>query len=300
MSAASRGQHDFFYTARDGLKLHARVYGTPSPGTWPAVCLPGLTRNARDFEALARILSTDEKRPRQVIAFDYRGRGQSSRDPNWENYAVPVEADDVAAGLTALDVEHAGFIGTSRGGLIVMALAAIRPALIKAAVLNDIGPVIEGAGLAHIRSYLENAPRPASMEEAVRLQRAVHGGAFSALTQEDWERHTRALYTIGANGRPIADFDPRLLKTLKLVDLSNPLPALWPQFEGLRSVPVLALRGENSKLLSRETLDEMERRHPALEALTVDGQGHAPLLETGDLPRRIGAFLTKAERAGRR
>ncbi|WP_265515609.1 alpha/beta fold hydrolase [Nitratireductor luteus] len=290
---------DFFYSAKDGLKLHARIYGAPSPGTWPVVCLPGLTRNARDFEALAHILSKDEKRPRQLIAFDYRGRGRSSYDPNWQNYAVPVEADDVAAGLTALDVEHASFIGTSRGGLIVMALTAMRPALIKAAVLNDIGPVIEGAGLAHIRSYLENAPTPASIDEAVRLQRAVHGDAFSALTQENWERQTRALYRSAESGRPVADFDPRLLKTLKLVDLNNPLPTLWPQFEGLRSVPVLAMRGANSKLLSRETLDEMERRHPRLEALTVEGQGHAPLLETGGLPRRIGTFLSKAERAGK-
>jgi pimeloyl-ACP methyl ester carboxylesterase len=290
----SSGFGDFFYSAPDGLKLHARVYGR-SGGALPVICLPGLTRNARDFHELALFLSREAAPARQVIAFDYRGRGQSAYDPDWRKYDPLVEAGDVIAGLTALGIEHGAFIGTSRGGLIVFALAAMRPALLQAVVLNDIGPVVEGAGLAQIRAYLERAPKPASFGEAIAIQRSAQQGIFTTLGDDDWERVVRALYR-DENGRPVPDFDPALLKTLKSVDLSKALPELWPQFMGLAAVPVLAIRGENSKLLSAETLGEMKRRHPDLETITVAGQGHAPFLETAGLPRKIEAFLQKATR----
>jgi pimeloyl-ACP methyl ester carboxylesterase len=284
----------FFYTSRDGLRLHAGVYGEAREGVLPAICLPGLTRNARDFHELALHLSREADPVRQVVAFDYRGRGQSDYDTDWEKYDPLVEAGDIIDGLAALDIGHGGFIGTSRGGLIIMLLAAIRPALLKAAVLNDVGPVIEGAGVAAIRAYLERAPKPKSFAEAVQISKAASGPAFPALTAEDWERTARALYR-DENGRPVADFDHRLLKTLTAVDFNEPLPVLWPQFMGLAGIPVLAIRGEHSKLLSARTLKEMARRHPRLETVTVEGQGHAPLLETAGLPERIAAFLKQVD-----
>jgi pimeloyl-ACP methyl ester carboxylesterase len=288
---------DFFYSARDGLELHARVYDAgAAAGALPVVCLPGLTRNARDFHELALHLSAGVAMRRKVVAFDYRGRGLSARDRNWRNYEVPVEAGDVIAGLAALGIGHAAFIGTSRGGLIVFALAAMRPALLKAVVLNDIGPVVEGAGLAQIRAYLERAPRPRDMAEAAALQKAVQGTAFPALTDADWQRMAAAFYS-EKNGRLVADFDPALLKTLKGIDLSKPLPQAWPQFAALRAVPLMAIRGENSSLLSADTLREMANRHPDLRSVTVPGQGHAPLLETAGLPEKIAAFI---EAAGKR
>lgn len=286
---------DVFYTANDGLKLYARVYGAPTPSALPAICLAGLTRNAADFHGLALHLSRHPTSPRQVVAFDYRGRGRSDRDRTWTNYDVVVEANDVVAGLAALGIEHGAFIGTSRGGLIIHVLGAMRPTLLKAVVLNDIGPVVEGAGLAQIRAYLERAPKPRSLAEAVEIGRAAQKDNFPALTDADWERMARAFYR-EEKGRAVADFDPALLKTLKAVDLSSPLPTFWPQFDGLRAVPMLAIRGENSKLLSAETLDEMARRHPRLQTITVEGQGHAPLLETGTLPQQIAAFLAKADK----
>lgn len=286
------------FCAPDGLTLSARVYGAQIEGPLPAVCLPGLTRNARDFHELALFLSRDAARPRKVVAFDYRGRGRSDHDPDWRNYDARVEADDVSAGLTALDVARAAFIGTSRGGLIVFLLAAARPAAIAAAVLNDIGPVVEGAGLAGIRAYLERAPKPASFEEAARILKAANGAAFAALAERDWQRMARTIYRDDA-GRPVPDFDPNLLRTLKGIDLNRPLPVFWPQFLGLARIPVLAIRGENSMLLSSDTLAAMARAHPRIETITVDGQGHAPLLETGDLPRRIARFLDAADAASR-
>lgn len=287
--------HDGFverrFSAPDGLTLSARIYGEHIGGM-PVVCLPGLTRNARDFHDLAVHLSRDARPPRKVVAFDYRGRGRSVYDPNWKNYDLVIEAGDVLAGLTALGIEHAGFIGTSRGGLIIFLLAAMRPSALRAVVLNDIGPVIEGAGLAQIRAYLERAPTASSFDEAAKILNAAHGAAFPALVEADWARMAYAIYRQdGGKLRP--DFDPNLMKTLKSIDLSAPLPVFWPQFRGLGAVPVLAIRGETSMLLSRETLAEMRKRHGNIETITVAGQGHAPMLETGDLPKRIEAFLEK-------
>lgn len=284
-----------FYSAQDGLRLHARIYGEENAGAAPVICLPGLTRNARDFHELALHLSRRANRPRMVVAFDYRGRGLSAYDPDWKNYDILVETGDVLAGLTALGIAHGVFIGTSRGGLIIMAIAAMRPALLKAVVLNDVGPVVEGAGLAHIRSYLERAPKPATLAEAVAISRAAHGQAFSALTDSDWKRMVRSIYRED-KGKLVADFDPALLNAVTSIDLKQPLPVLWPQFMGLTAVPLLAIRGENSKLLSAETLAEMARRHPNCETVTVAGQGHAPLLETAGLPERIERFLEGIER----
>jgi pimeloyl-ACP methyl ester carboxylesterase len=288
--AGNDGFSDVFYSSSDGLKLHARVYGDGITGTLPVVCLPGLTRNARDFHELALYLSTRQQAPRKIVAFDYRGRGGSAYDGNWKNYTVATEAGDIVAGLVALGVEHGAFIGTSRGGLIIHLLAAMRPAVLKAVVLNDIGPVVEGEGLAHIRAYLQRAPKPKTMTDAVAIQKATHGQAFSALSDADWTRMVEALYRI-EKGRPVADFDRNLVKTVTALDLSKPVPVLWPQFQGLCATPLLVIRGENSKLLSAGTVEEMARRHPAMQSITVAGQGHPPMLETGDLPARIAAFL---------
>ena len=291
---ASEGFSDFFYMAPEGLKLHARIYGKQNGSHWPIVCLPGLTRNARDFHELALYLSNGSKTPRKVIAFDYRGRGQSDYDPDIGHYNVGIEAGDVLAGLAALGVETAAFIGTSRGGLIIHVLGALKPAVLNAIVLNDIGPVIEIEGFAKIRAYLDGAPRPKTFAEAVEAQRRVHGADFPALDEADWARMVGAICRdTGAGWVP--DFDPRLVDTLAGVDFSKPLPDLWPQFEALAAVPLLAIRGANSKLLSAATLQEMQKRHPGMETITVEGQGHAPFLETGELPERIAAFFDRID-----
>lgn len=291
-------QEDFVerrFSAPDGLMLSACVYGADIEEPLPVVCLPGLTRNARDFHELALHLSRAGEQPRKVVAFDYRGRGRSGYDSDWRNYDVRVETGDVMAGLTVLGIARAAFIGTSRGGLVIFALAAMRPGAIAAAVLNDIGPVIEGAGLAGIRAYLERAPKPATFAEAAHILKAANGAAFPALAEADWQRMAHAIYRDEA-GMPVPDFDPNLIKMLRSIDFSRPLPEFWQQFLGLSRVPVLAIRGENSMLLSKETLAGMARRHPRIETLTVSGQGHAPLLETGELPVRIARFIAQAQK----
>ncbi|RRI05846.1 alpha/beta hydrolase [Mesorhizobium tamadayense] len=293
--ASDESFSDFFYAARDGLKLHARIYGGANSDGWPVVCLPGLTRNARDFHELALYLSSNARKPRKVIAFDYRGRGQSDYDPDISHYNVGVEAGDVLAGLSELGIEEAAFIGTSRGGLIIHVLGALKPAVLKAIVLNDIGPVVEAEGLAHIRSYLDRNPKPNTFSVAVDAQRRVHGASFPALIDADWARMVTAICRDTDAGW-VPDFDPALVDTMAGTDFSKPLPDLWPQFDALAAVPMLAIRGANSRILSVETLEQMQKRHPGMETMTVDGQGHAAFLETVGLPEAIAGFLDRTER----
>lgn len=285
------GFTDFYYTVPDGLKLHARIYGEENAGTLPVVCLPGLTRNVRDFHQLALHLAAGDGGRRKVVSFDYRGRGLSDYDPDWKRYDVGVEAADIIAGLDALGIGKAAFIGASRGGLILHVLAAVRPELLKAVILNDIGPVLEPEGLALIKSYL-GAPssRPQSYEEVALVQQAVHGAAFPALDAADWLDMAHAIYReIGGRLRP--DFDPALLNGLAALDLSQPIPNLWPQFDAMASLPVMVIRGSNSLLLSAGTVAEMQRRHPSLAAITAEGQGHAPILHKGEVAQEISAFI---------
>lgn len=278
------------FTSSDGLSLSARIYGI-DPAQPVVVCLAGLTRNTRDFHGLSEQLSGKGFR---VVAFNSRGRGDSERAREAAEYNILTEAEDVLAGLTAFGIAHAGFIGTSRGGLILHFLNSMRPSALKAVVLNDIGPEIEPDGLLLIRRYLQTAPRPTSWAEAAEVQKAIHGKLFPALSDEDWGRHAHAIYREDEKGRIVADFDPRIADTLNAITPDVPLPALWTQFAGFGGMPLMVIRGENSRLLSEKTFQEMGVRHPGAELVTVPGQGHAPHLDTGDLPERIAEFFKKA------
>ena len=279
---------EHYFLAPDGLRLFARVYGAANAAQGTIACLPGLTRNCRDFHHLALHLSGAGK---QVVCFDYRGRGRSDYDPDIGHYNVVTEAGDVIAGLDSLSVESADFIGTSRGGIIIHFLAAMRPNLIKSIVFNDIGPAIEAAGLMRIKAGLTHSPQPRDWRDAINIQRSLHGREFPALTLSDWEIHARAIYRDGGQDGMAADFDPNLLKTLQEIDPSVPLPALWPQFDGLAKHRLLVIRGENSKLFTREIVEEMSKRHADMQTAIVAGQGHAPMLWTAGLPERIAVFL---------
>ncbi|TCD14223.1 alpha/beta fold hydrolase [Oricola cellulosilytica] len=282
-----------FFSSPDGLRLHAVDYGRGAFDALPVVCLPGLSRNVRDFSRLAEYLSGQAKTRRRVVAFDYRGRGHSQWDKNWKNYNILTESEDVIAGMAALGLEHAAIIGTSRGGLIAMTLSALRPGLMKAVVLNDVGPVLEGDGLTQIRAYLTKVPKPRDWDDAVAIQKATMGKAFPALTEEDWQFEARAKYR-ELDGVIQPDHDPALVKTLTTLDLRDRLPTMWPQFQGLRNLPVLLLRGENSTLLAEKTAEMMEEQHPRMRRETVSGQGHVPMLHTAGIPERIAEFLEKA------
>jgi pimeloyl-ACP methyl ester carboxylesterase len=287
------GYADLFVSASDGLRLYARDYGPRASHALPVVCLPGLARTSADFHELALALSTDKK-PRRVVALDYRGRGRSEYDRDWRNYDVKIESADVLQALTAAGVEEAVFVGTSRGGIITMALSATRPALIRGAVLNDIGPVLEGKGLVRIRGYVGKLPAPANEREAIDILKNLMNVQFTALSEDAWRAYARATWKEDG-GRLVLDYDPALMRTLEGPDLEAPIPPLWGLFEGLKRVPVLTLRGANSDLLSAETVEAMKNVHPHLEAVTVPNQGHAPLLQDREIIRQIRRFVGRVE-----
>jgi len=284
-----------FYAAPDGLRLHVRDYGSPLDPGIAAVCLPGLTRNSADFGPLASALAAGLIGvKRRVLALDYRGRGLSEYDRDWQNYSLEIENSDVLSILTAMEIGAAIFIGTSRGGLHTMMLSATRPAVIRGAVLNDIGPVLEPRGMARIRGYVGKLPVPRSIPDAVDLLKETMSEHFNGLSEADWEAYAKMTFT-DAVGRIGVRYDQMLMKTLVSLDLEQPLPTLWPQFDGLRDVPLLILRGANSDLLSAETLNEMAARHPGAQIHTVKGQGHAPLLLDQETIKRICSFAAEID-----
>ena len=286
------GATSTFITAPDGLKLHARCYGRRAADALPVVCLPGLARTADDFDALAAALANDDARPRRVIALDYRGRGLSDYDRNPAHYAFPTELADLLAVVTALDCLPAIYVGTSRGGILAMLLAAMRPTAIAAVVLNDIGPAIEPIGLMRIKSYVGKLPQPKSFEDGGEILRRLFGGQFPKLTPEDWLANAQRSFR-PERGRLVPTYDVKLATTLAGVAPGRPLPALWKQFDALARVPVMAIRGALSDILSAETVAAMRARRAALEVLEVPDQGHAPLLAEPDTIGRIAAFIAR-------
>jgi pimeloyl-ACP methyl ester carboxylesterase len=285
-----------FVSAADGLRLHYRRYGAPQDTGLPVVCLPGLSRTAADFGPLASALCAGlvGGRRRRVLALDYRGRGLSDHDPDWRNYSMPVENDDILAVLTAAGVERAVIVGTSRGGLHAMLLSATRPSVIAGVVLNDIGAVFEPGGMARIRSYVGKVPAPSCEADAVALVKTLMKEHFTALDEADWTAYARMTFA-DEQGRFGPRYDPKLGRAIESFDSAQPMPELWTQFDGLRDAPLLIIRGRNSDLFSPETLAEMARRHPGCEIHIVADQGHPPLLIDADSIHRIAAFVVEVE-----
>ena len=284
-----------FITVQDGLKLHVRCYGARAAALPPVVCLPGLARTAADFENLGVALAADAKGPRWVIALDSRGRGRSDYDRK-ANYTLQIELVDLMAVLTALGIDKAAFVGTSRGGILIMLLAAARPTVIARCVLNDIGPVIEAKGLMRIRSYVGRLPRPASFHEGAEILRRLFGSQFPRWSDEAWVAFARRTFK-EEEGRIVPDYDPKLANILRGINIERPLPVLWNAFDALARVPMLVIRGGNSDILSAETVEAMQGRRDRLEVLEVPDEGHAPALVDAGVIARISAFV--AENGGR-
>lgn len=279
-----------FVSAPDGLRLHVREYGSRLAPAPAVVCLPGLTRTVADFEVVAAHLAKADAR--RVLALDSRGRGQSEYDRNPENYNLLAELGDLVAVLTALAVAPAIFIGSSRGGLLAMHLAVAHPTAIAGVVLHDIGPVIEPKGLARLRSYVGKLPQPRSFEEGADILRQVFHAQFPNLSQEQWLAAARRAWQV-RDGTLTPTYDVRLRQTLTAIDIERPLPPLWNEFDALKRMPVLVIRGARSDILSAATVAAMAARHPGLETIEVADQGHVPLLEGDELLRRIDDFVTK-------
>ncbi|HEX5779106.1 MAG TPA: alpha/beta hydrolase [Xanthobacteraceae bacterium] len=267
----------FYFSAPDGLRLHALAADPGDAPRLPVICLPGLARTAEDFRDVIERLAFDPVGSRRVLALDSRGRGRSAHDPDPKNYAVPVELADVLALLAANGIEKAVFVGTSRGGILTMVMASVRPDVIAGAVLNDIGPIVEMTGLLRIKGYVGRLPPPADFADAARLLRGAMGNQFPGWSDATWDRYARLTWEETPRGL-VTRYDPALSETLAGVDPEAFPPPLWEAFDALPDVPLMVIRGEHSDLLSRETVQAMRARRPALEVIEVAGEGHAPLL----------------------
>ena len=277
---------------------HAAMAGAARPHCRWSACR-GLARTVADFDALAGALASHASHPRQVVALDYRGRGQSDYDRKPANYSFQTELADVLAVVTALDCLPAILVGTSRGGILAMLLAAVRPTAIAGVVLNDIGPVIDPKGLMRIKGYVGKLPEPRTFEEGAEILRRLFSAQFPKLTPADWLANAQRTFK-QKNGRLAPTYDVNLAKTMEGIDFERPLPPLWNEFDALRNVPVMVIRGANSDLLTAATVAAMRARHPEMEAIEVPDQGHAPLLAEADVIARIADFAGRCDATERR
>jgi len=257
------------------VRLHADVFGTPGTGR-PIVCLPGLTRNARDFSRLARTLANGVL-ARPVIALESRGRGRSDRaDP--ATYTIPQELSDLSAALDQWDIDVADFVGTSRGGLLVMLLAATAPERVGRVVLNDIGPTIELDGLERIAVSVGQQMTHDSFEALASVLRQAMQRQFPRLTDGQWLRLARQLGSQNPGGTVTLDYDPALAGGFDRFSHDPAALDFWPFFDRLSDRDVMVVRGAHSDILSAATVEGMRRRHKRLWPLVVPDEGHAPLL----------------------
>jgi pimeloyl-ACP methyl ester carboxylesterase len=275
----------YWFDSHDGLRLHSLVYAGPAAAGPVLLCLHGLMRNSRDFEELAPHLAQRYR----VIVPDVRGRGFSARDPQFNNYQLPVYLQDAQTLLNGLGVSRVSIIGTSMGGLMAMLMAAMQPQLVSGIVLNDVGPELDPAGIARIRGYAGKTAPVRSWAEAVAQVRNVYGCAWPDLSDTGWEKLVRRGYRADAQGVPQVDADPLIGEPLR--NTTGAAPDLWPLWSALANIPMLAIRGEHSDLLSTATLTRMQREKPALSTLTVANRGHAPLLDEPGCVAAIDAFL---------
>ena len=279
----------FFQSADKRLSLYARDYGSPFAGAPAVLCLHGLTRNSADFEWIAGHLSARYR----VVAADMRGRGRSDWDPLPVNYTPAVYVQDMLGLLDHLSIDRAAIIGTSMGGLMAMIMGVMARDRMTGAVINDVGPDIEAAGLARIASYTGKTRPVTSWIEAAQTAQFINEVAFPDYGADDWMAFARRLFR-ERDGVPVPAYDPAISGAFKpQTDAPVAPPDLWPMWDGLQGLPILAIRGGLSDLLSEATLETMAERHADMIAVTIPNRGHAPMLDEPQAVTAIDAFLAR-------
>lgn len=283
----SESYKDIFYKSSDGLTLYARDYddGTGKP---VILGLHGLTRNSADFHDLALHL-TDRFR---VITVDQRGRGRSDYDPDPSQYRPDIYCADMFRLLERLQLKQVISIGTSMGGLMTMIMSSQNPDVFRAAIINDIGPEIAPEGLERIKGYVGATRDFACWEDAadaIKVQQTTE--VFPLYAAQDWVAFAKRVCKETADGRIEFAYDPALALPFKQDDTVSSPVDMWPFFAGLKSIPVLTLRGERSDILSEATLETMSKSHPNFTAVTIPDIGHAPILTEPDSLAAIDSFL---------
>lgn len=274
-----------YRSADDRLDLYARDY----PGDGPALLMMhGLTRNSADFAPLAARLAGRYR----LIVPDQRGRGLSQYDPDTRNYRPDVYAADMLALVDGLGVQNPGLVGTSMGGLMAMVMGFMRPGAFPAMVFNDVGPVLDPAGIARIQSYVGPSGPMANWDEAAARCRGTNEAAFPDYGDEEWRAFAHRTCRVRQDGLIELAYDPAIAESIAGDDPQTVPPDLWPLWENLSPIPVLVVRGALSDLLSPRTVQEMEKRHEGpFRSVEVSRVGHAPMLDEPEALTAIEAFL---------
>jgi pimeloyl-ACP methyl ester carboxylesterase len=291
LQADQAAWEDRSFTSRDGLQLHFRDY----PGSHerlPLICLHGLTRNARDFEALAARYGGEYR----VIALDFRGRGLSEWDFDPGHYTPITYAGDVIDLIAHLGFSPVILIGTSLGGMVTMLLAVMQPQLIAAAVLNDVGPELDPAGLARIQSYVGKGMQIGSWREAADRIAANHRHLPSSYGPDDWLRVARRLCR-EQDGSIVFDYDPAIALPFQDAPIGQAVD-LWPPFTALARSPLLIVRGAESDLLPESAAEAMVKAAEHADLVTVPGVGHAPFLDEPEVVAGLDEFLNRHANPG--
>ncbi len=278
---------DGTWTSADGLTLHYRDYAGNNAAGPVILCLPGLTRNARDFEPLAAAFAGQWR----VIACDFRGRGDSDYARDTSTYVPVTYVADTMALVEQLGLDRVVTVGTSLGGIVSVLLANALPQHIAGMVINDIGPVIEAKGLARIRDYVGQGRSFPTWMHAARYLQETMGAAFPDYQITQWLRQAKRMMALGNSGRVVLDYDMRIAEPFSAAPVDAPEGDLWPVFRALPAVPRLVLRGALSDILSAATLKAMERKISGLQTLTVARTGHAPTLDEPEAQAAIARLL---------
>lgn len=260
------------YQSRDQRRLFYREFGDPGAEHLPVLCLPGFTRNSKDFVELAMRLSEQ----RRVLCPDLRGRGQSDYDSDLERYHPQIYLEDIWELLAVTGVPRVVVIGTSLGGLLAMMMAATRPEAVAGVVLNDVGPEIAPQGLARISEYIGRLPQVRTWPEALAQSKAVYELALPNLTDTEWEQFTKRQYAEDVYGVVRREYDSKLGDALRR--LGRVSGDAWELFVALKEVPTLAFRGAISDILSPSVFDKMASVKADLMRVVVPNRGHVPLL----------------------
>ena len=278
---------DSYWWSNDGLRLHYRDYAG-SADRPVIVCMPGLTRNVRDFEGLAARLSPEWR----VITVDFRGRGESAYAKDAMSYVPLTYVQDVERLLTDLKIDRFVAFGTSLGGIVTMLLAATGHAKLAGAVLNDVGPVIEAAGLDRIKGYVGKTSSWPTWIHAARALGETNAVVYPAYKLEDWLAMAKRLYRLTRGGRIVPDYDKNIAEPFRLPGGEAGVD-LWPALDAMRDVPSLIVRGALSDVLSDATAVAMKDRLRAADYVTVAGAGHAPTLDEPEAVVAINALLAR-------
>jgi len=282
----THGFEEMYYRAPDGLRLYYRQYNARATGT-PVFCLPGMTRNSRDFRALAENLSGWGRR---VICPDLRGRGKSHYDPRQENYHPGTYVQDILKLADDLDFTKIIIIGTSLGGLIAMSIAALRPRLLAGVVLNDIGPQVAAEGLARIRTYVGKAKEESSWQDAALTVKNINKRFFPTYTDDMWMELAHNTYRENDEGLIVADYDPAIAAAFDDDEKAVPAGDPWALMEGLANVPVLLCHGLLSDILTPAIVERMKQLKPDLKVVSLPDTGHVPLLTESECLKALKAW----------